>query len=192
MKEEKEKVDYRKIIEMVKPEMEKALRSFEEELKTIRSGRASPSLVENLEVECFGQKFLMRQLGTISVSQPRELTISPWDPSYIESMLRAIESSGLGLNSLVDKNIIRLVFPPLTQEFRQNLLKVLSQKKEKVKKQIRYLRQEAWDEIQKYFLEKKLSEDEKYRGKEELQELVDDYNEKIEEISKKKEEEIKG
>jgi len=190
MKEEKEKIDYRKIIEKVRPEMEKAVKNFEEELKTLRSSRASPELVENLQVECFGQKFLLRQLGQISIPEPRQILISPWDPSYIDPIIKAIEKSGLGVSPVVDKNSIKINLPPVTEEFKKNLLRILSQKKEVAKKKVREARTEAWDKIQKAFLEGKISEDQKYKGKDELQDLVDEFNEKIEEIAKRKEKEI--
>jgi ribosome recycling factor len=190
MKEEKEKIDYRKIIEKVKPEMEKAVKAFEEEIKTIRSSRASPELVENLQVECFGQKFLLRQLGQISIPEPRQILISPWDPSYIEPIVKAIEKSALGVSPVVDQNSIRINLPPVTEEFKKNLLRILSQKKEAAKKRIREARTDAWDKIQDAFLEGKISEDQKYKGKDELQDLVEEFNEKIEEIAKRKEKEI--
>jgi ribosome recycling factor len=190
MKEEK--VDYKKIIEKVKPEMEKAVKVLEEELKTMRSSRASPELVENLKVECFGQKFPLRQLGQISVPEPRQILISPWDSSYLESIVKAIEESGLGLSPIIDKNSIRINLPPVTEEFKKNLLKILSQKKEIAKKKVREARIDAWDKIQDAFLEGKISEDQKYKGKEELQDLVEEYNEKIDEISQRKEKEILG
>jgi len=190
MKEKKEKLDYRKIIEKVKPEMEKAIKSFEEELRTLRTSRASPQLIENLQVECFGKKFLLKQLGQISIPGPREILISPWDSSYIDPIIKAIEKSNLGLNATVDKNSIKINLPPLTEEFKKNLLKILSQKKESAKKKIREARTDAWDKIQEAFLEGKISEDQKYKGKEDLQDLVEEFNEKIEEIAKRKEKEI--
>jgi ribosome recycling factor len=188
MKEEK--IDYKKIIEKVKPEMEKAVKSFEEEIKTIRSSRASPELVENLQVECFGQKFLLRQLGQISIPEPRQILISPWDSSYIDPIVKVIEKSNLGASPVVDKNSIRINLPPVTEEFKKNLLRILSQKKEAAKKKIREARTDAWDEIQDAFLEGKISEDQKYKGKDELQDLVEEFNEKIEEIAERKEKEI--
>ena len=191
-KEEKEKIDYRKIIEKIKPEMEKAVKTFEEEIKAIKSSRASSELVENLQVECFGQKFHLRQLGQISIPEPRQILISPWDPSYIEPIVKAIEKSGLGMNPTVDGNSIRITLPPVTEEFKKNLLRILSQKKEAAKKKIREARTDAWDEIQDAFLEGKISEDQKYKGKEELQDLVEEFNEKIEEIAERKEKEILG
>jgi ribosome recycling factor len=190
MKEEKEKIDYKKIIEKAKPEMEKAVKAFEEELKTLRSSRASPELIENLQVECFGQKFLLRQLGQISIPEPRQILISPWDPSYLDSIIKAIESSGLGVSPVVDQNSIRINLPPVTEEFKKNLLRILSQKKETAKKKVREARTDAWDKIQQACLEGKISEDQKYKGKDELQDLVEEFNEKIEEIAKRKEKEI--
>jgi ribosome recycling factor len=191
-KEEKERIDYRKIIEKVKPEMERAVKAFEEEVKTIRSSRASSELVENLQVECFGQKFLLRQLGQISIPEPRQILISPWDSSYIEPIVKAIEKSGLGASPTVNGNSIRITLPPVTEEFKKNLLRILSQKKEAAKKKIREARTDAWDEIQDAFLEGKISEDQKYKGKDELQDLVEEFNEKIEEIAERKEKEISG
>jgi ribosome recycling factor len=191
-KEEKEKIDYRKIIEKIKPEMEKAVKAFEEEVKTIRSSRASSELVENLQVECFGQKFPLRQLGQISIPEPRQILISPWDSSYIEPIVKAIERSSLGMSPTVDGNSIRITLPPVTEEFKKNLLRILSQKKEAAKKKIREARTDAWDEIQDAFLEGKISEDQKYKGKDELQDLVEEFNEKIEEIAERKEKEILG
>jgi ribosome recycling factor len=191
-KEEKEKIDYRKIIEKIKPEMEKAVKAFEEEVKTIRSSRASSELVENLQVECFGQKFPLRQLGQISIPEPRQILISPWDSSYIDSIVKAIEKSGLGVSPMVDGNSIRITLPPVTEEFKKNLLRILSQKKEAAKKKIREARTDAWDKIQDAFLEGKISEDQKYKGKDELQDLVEEFNEKIEEIAERKEKEILG
>jgi ribosome recycling factor len=190
MREEKEKIDYKKIIEKAKPEMEKAVKAFEEELKTLRSSRASPELIENLQVECFGQKFLLRQLGQISIPEPRQILISPWDPSYLDSIIKAIESSGLGVSPVVDQNSIRINLPPVTEEFKKNLLRILSQKKETAKKKVREARTDAWDKIQQACLEGKISEDQKYKGKDELQDLVEEFNEKIEEIAKRKEKEI--
>lgn len=188
--EKKEKVDYRKIIEEAKAEMEKAISLFKENLAKIRSSRASPALVENLEVECFGQKFHLRQLAMVSIPEPRQILIQAWDESYIEGILRAIQEAKLNLSVNVDKNLIRISLPPLTEEFRKDLLKIVAKEKEEVKKKIRLIRQEVLQEIQKLFQEKKISEDHKYKGKEELQELIEEFNEKIEEMIKNKEKEI--
>jgi len=186
----KEIFDYKEIIEKIKPELDKVLSFFEKELAKFRSSRASPSLIEDVSVECFGQRFPLRQLAAISIPEPRQLLIQPWDKSYIEGIVRALERTGIGANPIVEKEIIRINLPALTEEYRKELLRIISQKQEEAKKIIRKWRDEAWAEIQKNFREGKIREDDKFRGKDELQELVDEYNEKIEEMGERKKKEI--
>jgi ribosome recycling factor len=183
-------MSYKEIIEKVKPKMEKAISFFESELGKIRTSRASPALVEDIEVECFGQKFPLKKLALISIPEPRKILIQPWDQSYIDPILKALEISDLGVSPILDGNLIRINLPPLSEEFRKNLLKIVSEKKEKAKKTIRNLRRESWDEIQDAFSRGKIREDDKFRAKDELQDLVDEYNEKIENLVEKKEKEI--
>ncbi len=187
---EKEIVNYKDFINKIKPEIEKAIHFFEGELAKIRTGRATPSLVENINCECFGQKFPLKQLAAISVPEPKQILIQPWDKSYIEGIVRALEKTGIGANPIVDKEVIRINLPPLSEEYRKELLRLLSQKKEQTRETIRRWREKAWDEIQKGYHEGKIREDDKYRGKDELQELIDEYNEKIEEMAEKKKKEI--
>ncbi len=192
MEEKKEKINYKELIQKVKPDFEEALEYLKRELAKIRTSRASPTLVENLKVEVFGQKFPLKQLGTISVPQAREIIIQPWDSSYIEGIVKALENADLGVSPVVSGNEIRISLPPMTEEFRKNLLRIVSQKKEKAKKMIREAREWVWNQIQRGFREGRLSEDEKYKGKDELQDLVEEFNEKIEEMVEKKIEEIKS
>ncbi len=186
-----EKIDYKEIINKIRPELDKVISYLEKELMKIRTGRASPALVENIVVECFGQKFPLKQLALISLPEPRQIVVQPWDPSYIEGIVKALEKADLGLTPVVDKNIIRLNLPPLTEEFRQQLVRLISQKQEEARKTIRRWREEAWDEIQEGFKEGKIREDDKYRGKEELQKLIDEYNQKIIDLGEKKKKEIR-
>jgi len=181
---------HKEIIEKIKPELEKVINFLERELQKIKSSRASPALVENVEVECFGQKFSLKQLSLISIPEPRQILIQPWDQSYIEGIVRALEKTGIGVSPIVDKNLIRINLPALSEEFRKDLIRLVSQKQEDAKQTIRRWREEAWDEIQEKFREGKIREDDKYKGKDELQELVDEYNEKIEELGEKKKKEI--
>ncbi len=190
MEEKKEKIDYRKVIEKIKPEFEAAIEFLKRELSKIRTSRANPALIEDLQVEIFGKKFLLKQLGTISVPQARQILIEPWDASYVEGILKAIEKADLGVSATVDQNKIKIHLPPMTEEFKQNLLRLVSQKKERAKKMIREARERAWREIKEGFLEGRLSEDEKYKGKDKLQDLVEDYNERIEEMVERKIKEI--
>jgi len=184
------KIDYQEIVDKIKPELDKVSSFFERELMKIRASRASTSLVEDIQVECFGQRFPLKQLGTISTPEPRQILIQPWDNSYIEPITNALSKSGLGMSPVVDQNLIRISIPPLSQEYRKDLLLLLSQKTEEAKRTIRHWRQMAWDEIQDGFQTKEIREDDKYRGKDKLQELVDEYNEKIEELAEKKKKEI--
>lgn len=182
---------YKQIIQRIKPEMDKAVSFLEKEVSKIRTGRASPSLVEDIVVDCFGSKFPLKQLAAISSPEPRTVVIQPWDKSYIEGIEKALSNSSLGVFPVVDKDTIRLVLPPLTEEYRKNLVKILLDKKEDVLKTIRHWREEAWEEIQNGFKDGTIREDDKFRAKDDLQELIDEYHEKIDEICKNKEKEIK-
>lgn len=182
--------NYKEIVEKIKPELDKVINFLERELAKIRTSRPSPSLIEDIKVECFGQKFPLKQLGAISVPEARQILIQPWDESYIEPIVKAISSLRLNLNPIVDQKSIRISFPPLSDEYRKDLLQILSQKREQARKTIRHWRQVIWDEIQEKFQEKEISEDDKYRGKDKLQEIVDEYNEKVEELIEKKKKEI--
>jgi len=188
--ENKEIIDYKDIIKKIKPELDKAINFLERELAKIRTGRASPSLVEDIVVECFGQKFPLKQLAAISTPEPKQILIQPWDKSYIEGIVKALEKTGIGASPIVDKEVIRINLPPLSEEFRKDLLRLISQREEDARKTIRRWREEAWDKIQEGYREGKIREDDKYRGKDELQKLVDEYNQKIEDLGEKKRREI--
>ena len=183
-------LNYKDIINNIKPELDKAISFLERELAKIRTGRASVSLVEDIVVECFGQYFPLKQLAVISIPDPRQILIQPWDKSYLEGIVRALEKTGIGANPIVDKEVIRINLPPLSEEYRKELLRLLSQKQEEARKTIRRWRDEAWSKIQQGYQEGKIREDDKYRGKDELQELIDEYNEKIETLGEKKRKEI--
>ncbi|MBU4298783.1 ribosome recycling factor [Patescibacteria group bacterium] len=183
-------MDHKEIINKIKPELAKVINFLEKELAKFRTSRATPSLVEDVIVECFGQKFPLKQLALVSIPEPRQLLIQPWDKSYLEGIVRALERTGTGANPIVDKDAVRVNLPPLTQEYRKDLLRLISQKQEEAKKTVRRWREEAWAELQGKFKEGKIREDDKFRGKDELQELVDEYNKKIEEIGERKKKEI--
>ncbi|PIS39526.1 MAG: ribosome recycling factor [Candidatus Nealsonbacteria bacterium CG08_land_8_20_14_0_20_38_20] len=183
-------MDHKEIIGKIKPELDKVINFLEKELAKFRTSRATPSLVEDVIVECFGQKFPLKQLALISIPEPRQLLIQPWDKSYLEGIVRALERTGTGANPIVDKDAVRINLPPLTQEYRQDLLRLISQKQEEAKKTVRRWREEAWAELQEKFKEGKIREDDKFRGKDELQKLVDEYNKKIEEFGERKKKEI--
>jgi len=183
-------MEYKEIIEKIKPELNKVITFLEREIGKIRAGRASVSLIEDIEVDCFGQKMSLNQLSAISTPESRQILIQPWDDSYIESIQRALEKANVGVSPIVDGKNIRISLPPLSEEYRQKLIKVLSEKKEEARKTIRRWRDEVWKEIQDKTRSGEISEDNKYRAKDDLQDLVDDFNDKIDKIADKKKREI--
>ena len=181
---------FREIIDKIKPELEKVITFLDRELAKIRTSRISISLVEDIIVECFGQKFPLKQLAAMSCPTLNQIVIQPWDKSYIEPIEKAISKSNLGISPIVDKDVIRISLPPMSQEYRKNLLRLLSEKQEQARQTIKHWREESWKEIQKGFQEGKIPEDDKFRAKDELQDLVDEYNKKIEEMAERKKKEI--
>lgn len=181
---------HKEIISKIKPELDKVLNFLDRELAKIRTGRASISLVEDLMIDYYGEKTPLNQLASISVSGPRTLCIQPWDHSVLSNIERAIIESSFGINPIVEKDLIRLSFPPLSEEYRMNLLRVLNEKLEMAHSTIRRWREEAWHQIQEEFRQGKIREDDKFRAKDELQELIDEYNGKIGEIGERKKKEI--
>jgi len=190
MKEEKKKLNYKELIDDLKDKISTELSFFEEEIKKIRTERVTPDLIEGLQVEMFGQRFSIKQLGMVSIVGPRELFLNLWDPSYIDPVMEAIQKSNLGATLIKDQKGIKISFPPLSEEFKKNLLKLISQKKEILRKKIRNLKEKIWNKVRDAEQEKALSEDEKFRAKKEIQEVLDDYQKKIEELIEKKEKEI--
>lgn len=181
---------YRESIEKKKPEFEKTLEHFQQELQKLRTGRASAVLVEDLPVEYYGAKSPLKQVASVTVPEPRTIAISPWDKGVLPAIEKAIRESELNLNPNNDGQIIRVNIPALTEERRKDLVKVLNQKAEDARISIRKHREEIWEEIQNLAKEGKIGEDEKFKGKDSLQEAVDEYNGKIEEMREKKEKEI--
>jgi ribosome recycling factor len=183
-------MSYKEFIDKVKPEFEKAFKFLESEMAKIRTSRASPALVEDIEVTAFGSKFTLKQLGSISTPQTNQILIQPWDSSYIEPIQKAIEQSGLGMSAVADSNGIRLSLPLLTEEYRHQLTKVLNEKAEQAKQTMRYAREDCWNKIQDAQKAKEITEDDKFRGKDELQKVVDEYNKKVKDLIDRKLQEI--
>jgi len=185
----KEKINYKDIIKKIEPETEKIIESFQREINSLRGTRASPGLVENIPVDCFGSRFFLKQLSHISIEGPRDILIQPWDESYVQPIISALNQKGLGSVSS-DKRSIRVKLGSASEDFKKEVLKALSEKREQAKQAVRRLRQNVWDELQEREKRGEISEDEKYKGKKELQQLIDRVQEKIEEITKNKEKEI--
>jgi len=178
------------IVDDHKKDFEKTIEFLKQELTNIRTGRATPSLVENLMVDCYGTKTPLIQLASINVPDPKSIIIQPWDKNSLKDIEKAIQSSQLGLNPVNEGNVIRLPIPPLTEERRKELVKFVHQKIESGKIKIRQTREEIWKNLKNAEKEGKISEDDLFGQQKELQEIVDEYNEKIQEISEAKEKEI--
>lgn len=183
-------MEYKDIIEKIKPEMDKAIGFLEREIAKIRANRAAPSLIEDIMVDCFGQKLPLKQMGTITPGGPRQLIIQPWDASYLEAIEKALSQSNLGASVSKEGEVIRVSLPPLSEEFRESLLKVLSEKMEQGRRTVRRWREQAWKEVQEKQRTGEIREDDKYRAKDDLQKLVDEHNKKIDEMGETKKKEI--
>lgn len=181
----------REVLRDTEGAMKKAIDALEIDLRGIRTGRASPALVERVQVEYYGTLTPLNQLATISAPEPQLLTIRPYDPSSLRDIERAILSSDLGLTPNNDGKLIRLVIPPLNEERRLELVKVVRRRGEEAKVSIRNIRRDTQAELREYEKEKLISEDEFYTGRDDLQELTDRYIEQIDEIQERKEKEIK-
>ena len=170
--------------------MKSTINVLEEDLGAIRTGRASPALVERLMVEYYGTPTPLNQLATIGVPEPQLLTIRPFDPASIKAIEKAILASDLGMTPGNDGKMIRLNVPPLTEERRLELVKVVQRRLEEAKVAVRNIRRDALDGLRDAEREKALSEDDFHRGKDDLQKLTDEYIERIDAIGKRKEQEI--
>lgn len=178
------------IIKKSAPQFEKSVEFFKEELGKLRTGRASASLVENLAVDYYGSKSPIKQIASITVPEARSIAITPWSRDDLVSIEKAIRESQLNLNPINDGLAIRINIPALNEERRKDLVKMLNQKAESARMAVRKIREDAWEEIQEKEKAGGISEDDKFAGKDKLQKVVDEYNGKIEEIRKKKEDEI--
>jgi ribosome recycling factor len=170
--------------------MKKTLEVLEDQLRSIRTGRASPALVERVMVEYYGVPTPLNQLAVISAPEPQLLTIRPYDPTSLDAIERAIMSSDLGLNPTNDGKIIRLVVPSLTQERREELVRMVNRRVEEAKVALRNIRREALERLRGMEKEKEISEDDFFRARDDLQDLIDRYAEKADELGERKSREI--
>lgn len=172
--------------------MQAAIDSLAGDIAGIRTGRASPSLVENIIVPAYGgqQRLRIMEVGSITAPDPSQIVISPWDKSIIGDIRKGILEANVGLNPSIDGEIIRIVIPPLTTEDREKYVKILSQKLENGRVMIRQVRADEMKEIKKKFEEKLLTEDDKRSEEEKLQKLTDVFIAKIEEMGEKKKSEL--
>jgi ribosome recycling factor len=178
------------LIDSKKDAFETAVTHLLEEATKIRTGRANPGLVENLVVDYYGTRTPLKQIANISIPEARQIMIQPWDKGALGAIETAIRESDLGLSPSNDGLGIRLVLPQLNEETRKDLVKVLGNKAEEARISVRNIREDLWKEISALEKDAAISEDDKFIGKDLLQKHVDEYNNKIEDIRKKKEADI--
>jgi ribosome recycling factor len=178
------------VLDELRQRMQKSVEALQEDLLSIRTGRASPALVEKLPVEYYGALMPLNQMASIAAPEPRLLVIRPWDASSLAAIERAILKSDLGLTPMNDGKLIRLNIPRLTEERRRDLAKVVSRRVEEGRVSVRNLRRDALQDLRDFENEKMISEDDFYRGKDRVQEITDELIAKVDEIGERKEAEL--
>lgn len=176
----------------IRQRMQQVLDLIRTDIGGIRTGRATPALVEGLQVAVYGgaQKLKINELATISSSDPQTLVIDPWDKSIIGEIRKGIQEANLGMNPSIDGEIIRISFPPLTTEDREKYVKILSGKLENGRVMIRQIRGDGMKDIKNKFEAKELTEDEKFAEEKQLQEITDDFVLKIESMGEAKKQDL--
>ena len=170
--------------------MERSIEAFRKELGKVRTGRASFSLLDGIKVDYYGTLTPLQQVGTLSVPESRLITVTPWDTKLIGPIEKAIQASGLGLNPSSDGKTVRIPIPPLTEERRRELAKVVRKMAEDARVAVRNVRREAIEKLKGREKRKEISEDVVKRGQERIQKETDAHVKKIDDILKSKEQEI--
>jgi len=174
----------------VKTRMEKAVADLQHEMATIRTGRASVSLLDHIRVDYYGTPTPLNQVGNLHVPEPTLITVQPWDVSQIGAIEKAIRASDLGLNPANDGKLIRIPIPPLNEERRKELVKHLHSVAEGHRVAIRNIRRDGNEGVKKLFKDKKINEDDERRAHDEVQKMTDNYMGKLDQAAKNKEKEI--
>ncbi len=178
------------IIDETKPKMNAVVEDLMKKLAAVRTGRATTGILDNIFVDYYGTLTPLNQMASVSIPEPQMLTVQPWDGTQIDSIEKAINAANLGINPSNDGKTIRLPIPPLNEERRQQLAKQVHEIAEEHRIAVRSVRQQSNNALKKLLHDKEISEDNERIGLEEVQKLTDEYVGKIDELAKKKEEEI--
>ena len=170
--------------------MDRSVESTREEFNTVRTGRASPALLDRIQIDYYGQKTPLKQLATINVPEPRLLTIQPFDPNSLKQIEKSIQESDLGLTPANDGKLIRLPIPQLTEERRKELVKVVRHMAEEGKVAVRNVRRDAIHHLKELVDKGEVGSDEEHRAEDRVQKLTDEHVHEIDELLKRKEAEI--
>ncbi len=173
-----------------KNEFQASIEHFKTDIASLRTGRVSPSVLDEIMVDAYGSMMPLIQLASIAAPEPRLITIQPWDKAVTKSIEQAIQKSELNLQPIVDRDTIRLNFPALTEEKRKELVKILSQKAEAARVSMRQKREKLRDQISSDHKDGAMGEDEKFKAMEELDKIIKEFHDQIKAISEAKEKEI--
>lgn len=172
----------------MREKFEGVVKDFQDELAAIRTGRASASLVEDLEVEAYETKMPLKELAAVSIPEARQILIAPWDQSVLEAVEKALLAAGL--NPTPEGNVLRLNLPPLTGEDRERLMREVGEKAEAARVKVRHVRRELMDEVERLEREKQLSEDESFAKKKATDEEVKEVNQRIDQLVEEKKQQL--
>lgn len=178
------------VMESLKSDMEKVISQLRKEYDRVRTGRASTALLEGIRVDYYGSSMPLNQVANISIPEPRLITIQPWDKAVMGEIEKAIQRSELGLTPMNDGKVIRIAIPPLTEERRKELVKVVRKMAEERKVDLRNHRREANETLKELKKDKIITEDELFRYQEEVQKVTDSYVERVDSLLQSKEKEI--
>lgn len=177
-------------LNQTKDKLDKTIEYLVSGLSKLQTNQVSPSLLENIEIDAYDTKTALSQLASITNQGPRTIVVQPWDQGVLKEVEKAIRNSDLGISPAVDGNMVRINFPPLTEEKRKEIVKILNEKLEESRVRIRKTREEHLKGLKEAEKEGEVSEDEYFKEEKDLQTEIDNYNNKIKEIGQKKEEEI--
>lgn len=179
------------LLKDVEEKMKKVIEATKREFSELRSGRANPKMVEGLHVNYYGTPTLLKEIASISVPEARLIVIHPWDPNAVSEIEKAIYQSNLGITPTNDGKVVRLSVPPLSSERRQELIKIVKSIAEEGRVSIRTVRKDANEKIKSLEKDKKISEDDRFKGQDEVQKLTDKYIKEIDNLLQEKEKELK-
>ncbi len=177
-------------VNLTRDKIEKSLESFETNINSVRAGRAHASLVENIAVEIYGSPTPISHIASIQTPSSDQIIIQAWDPSSVAPIEKALRLSELGLNPSVEGNAVRIIISPLTNERREEFVKIVRRQAEEARISFRNIRESGMEEIDKALKDKIISEDDKFKKREEVQKIIEDANKKIQDVLKNKEYDI--
>src|SRR5437588_6943829 len=180
------------IIKETKPRMESAIEDFKRKLGTVRTGRASVSLLDTVSVDYYGTPTPLNQMASVHAPEPQMLTVQAWDPTQLGNVEKAIRDADLGLNPSNDGKVVRIPIPPLTEERRKQLAKQIHEIAEEGRNAVRQVRRDANEKLKKLLKDHKISEDDERKGLDEVQKITDNHIKQVDEVQKKKDQELLG